>query len=217
MPQIIGDPPSRSCYHLFPGQGILESQQLGADVSRPRARGARGRFMNGSSGNPRGRPPGIPNPRRHVRSPGHDRGIAARPLKGKALSDLLERKPYLLRALIKQLLPRPPSFDPAACLSIELESLRTAEDCRQVLSTVLEAVAQGEIAPAEAARIARRVRTRLRAIRRLARFASRLATAGRPRRSSIAQDRGALVHSGSDNGAGVASNSGNTIVLHPSE
>jgi hypothetical protein len=217
MPQIIGDPPSRSCYHLFPGQGIQESQQLGPDVSRPRARDGRGRFTNGSSGNPRGRPPGIPNPRRHVRSPGHDRGIAARPLKGKALSDLLERKPYLLRALIKQLLPRPPSFDPAACLSIELESLRTAEDCRQVLSTVLEAVAQGEIAPAEAARIARRVRTRLRAIRRLARFASRLATAGRPRRSSIAQDRGALVHSGSDNGAGVASNSGNTIVLHPSE
>jgi hypothetical protein len=49
--------------------------------------------------------------------------------------------------------------------------LRTAEDFRQVLSTVLAAVARGDIAPAEAVRIARRVRARLRAVRRLARLA----------------------------------------------
>jgi hypothetical protein len=49
--------------------------------------------------------------------------------------------------------------------------LRTVEDFRQVLSTVLVAVARGEIAPADAAWIARRVRGGLRAARRLARLA----------------------------------------------
>src|SRR5215469_8853201 len=155
MPEIVPDLPSSACYDLFFGRGIQESQRLEPNLFRPRARDARGRFAKGSSGNPRGRPPGIPNPARRVPSPGYDPGIAARPLKGKALSDLLERKPHLLRALAKQLLPRPSSFDPAARLGIELESLRTAEDCRQVLSIVLEAVAQGAIAPAEAARTAR--------------------------------------------------------------
>jgi hypothetical protein len=38
-----------------------------------------------------------------------------------------------------------------------------------MLAAVLAALARGEIAPAEGARIARRVRARLRAVRRLAR------------------------------------------------
>jgi len=50
-------------------------------------------------------------------------------------------------------------------LGIDLSSLRTVKDFRQVLPTVLAAVARGEIAPAEAARIARQVPTRLRAVR----------------------------------------------------
>jgi hypothetical protein len=61
--------------------------------------------------------------------------------------------------------------DPAERLGIDLTSLRTVEDLRHGLSTVLAAVSRGEIAPAEAARIARRGRARLRAVRRLARLA----------------------------------------------
>src|SRR5271166_1546399 len=65
--------------------------------------------------------------------------------------------------------PRPANLAAAACchpaahLGIDLSSLRTADEVQQVLSTVLIAIARGEITPAEGARIARRVRVRLRA------------------------------------------------------
>jgi hypothetical protein len=144
----------------------------------PRARDARRRFANGSSGNgssgngssgnPRGRPPGIPNPKRRVPD------LAARPLSAQALSDLLDRKPQLLRPLAEQLLP-PLTIDPTARLRIDLSSLRTFEDLRQVLATVLAAVARGDIAPAEAAHIAERAEARLRAARRVARMELRSA------------------------------------------
>ncbi len=164
MPEIVADPPSPACYLLFSGDGIKEYQKLGPDLFSPRARDARGRFATGSSGNPRGRPRGIPNPRRRVPD------LVARPLSAPALSDLLDRKPHLLRPLAARLLPPPlGAIDPAARLGIDLASLRTAEDFRQALSAVLMAVARGAIAPAEAAHIARRVRARLRALRRLVR------------------------------------------------
>jgi len=71
-------------------------------------RDARGRFAKGSSGNPRGRPRGIANPRRRVPD------LVARPLSAQRLSDLLDRKPHLLRPLAAQLLPPPlASIDPA--------------------------------------------------------------------------------------------------------
>ena len=164
MPKIVADSPAPSCYRLFPEPRIEESQRLGPDLFLPRARDARGRFATGSSGNLRGRPPGIPNPRRRVPY------LVARPLGARAMSDLLDRKPHLLRPLAEQLLPPPAFFDPAERLGIDLNSVRTAEDCRQVLSTVLAAVGRGEIAPAEGARVAERVRGRLRAARRLARM-----------------------------------------------
>jgi hypothetical protein len=61
---------------------------------------------------------------------------------------------------------RPPSV--AAAMN-DLSSLRTVDDVRQVLAAVLAAVARGEIAPAAAARIGRRVRAQSRAVRHLAR------------------------------------------------
>jgi hypothetical protein len=127
-------------------------------------RDARGRFSKGSSGNPRGRPRGIPNPKRRVPD------LAARPLGAQALSDLLDRKPHLLRPLAAQLLPPPlaPS-DPAERLGIDLSSRRTLDDLPQVFATVLAAVARGAITPGEAARIARRLHARLRPVGRRAR------------------------------------------------
>jgi hypothetical protein len=164
MSEIVADPPDPSCYFLFSGSGIEEFQSADPDLFLPRARDARGRFAKGSSGNPGGRPRGIPNPKRRVPD------LAARPLSTEALSDLIDRRPHLLRPLAAQLLPPPlPSTDPGKHLAIDLSSLCTAEDVRQMLAAVLAAVARGEIAPAEAARIARRVRARLRAARRLAR------------------------------------------------
>jgi hypothetical protein len=162
MPEITAEPP---CYHLFPRSGIEESQQLGPDPALPCARDAGGRFAKGSSGNPQGRPRGIPNPRRRVPD------LVARPLGARSLSDLLDRKPHLLRPLAAQVLPPLAAIDPAERLGIELSSLRTAEDFRQVLAAVLAAISRGKIAPAEAVRIARRARARLRTVRRLARLA----------------------------------------------
>jgi hypothetical protein len=166
MPGITADPLLPRCYPLFSRPGIEESQQLGPDPSLPCVGDARGRFAEGSSGNPRGRPRGISNPKRRVPD------LAARPLSPRALSELIDRKPHLLRPLAEQLLPPPLAFiDPAERLGIDLPSLRSVEDFRQVLITVLAAISRGKIAPAEGAHIARRARTRLRAVRRLARLA----------------------------------------------
>src|SRR5216683_6980092 len=91
MTAILVDPPDPPCYRLFSRPGFEESQVLVPDPLPPRARGTRGRFAKGSSGNPRGRPPGIPNPKRRVPD------LMARPLSGEALAALLDRKPHLLR------------------------------------------------------------------------------------------------------------------------
>jgi uncharacterized protein DUF5681 len=155
---------------LFPDSESNNINRLVLIHLCPARRDARGRFAKGRSGNPRGRPPGIPNPKRRMPD------LLARPLGPKALSDLLDRKPHLLRPLAAQILPPPLApIDPVERLRIDLSLLRTAEDVPQVLRTVLEAVSRGNIAPAEAARIARRVRTRLRAIRRVGRLQRRLA------------------------------------------
>src|SRR5262249_5938170 len=141
--------------------------QVGPEPSPPRARDARGRFAKGSSGNPRGRPPGIPNPKRRIPN------LVAHPLSQRALADLLDRKPHLLRGRADQILPPGRAvICPATRLGIDLSSMRTAKDVRWAMSTVLAAIARGEISPAEGADIARRVRTQLRWVRKLARAAS---------------------------------------------
>jgi len=97
-----------------------------------------------------------------------------------------DRKPRLLRPLAVQLLSPPlAAIDAAERLGIDLSSLHTAEDLRQVASTVLAAVSRGEIVPAEAARIARRAHARLRIVRRLARFEHRLAYKTDPVRTTL--------------------------------
>jgi len=167
MPGIIADQPAPSCSLLLSKSDIRESQSLGPDLPGPRARDARGRFAKGSSGNPHGRPRGIPNPKRRIPD------LIARPLSAQALADLLDRKPHLLRHLADQLLPpRRGAIDPAKRLGIDLSSMRTAEDCRWVTPTVLAAIARGEITPAEGADIARRVRAWSRWVRKLARAGS---------------------------------------------
>jgi hypothetical protein len=152
MPEIFADPPAPSCYRLFPGPGIGEFQRLDPNPFLPRARAREGELQQPCAVGC----PAFPIPQRRVPSSGCDPGIAARPLSTNALSALLDRKPHLLLLLARQLLPPPASIDPAERLGIDLNLVRTTEDCRQVLSTVLGAVAQGEIAPAEAVRLARR-------------------------------------------------------------
>jgi len=53
MPEIIVDPLSTSCYHLFPRPGIQESQRLGPDLCLPhvrtRARGRRSGWLGRSN------------------------------------------------------------------------------------------------------------------------------------------------------------------------
>jgi len=56
--------------------------------------------------------------------------------------------------------------------------LRTVEDVRTVFARVWTAISRGEIAPVEGARIARRVRARLRMLRRFARLGKSHAAPG---------------------------------------
>lgn len=163
MPNAIADPSDPSCNLLFSSPGIEQSQSLDPDPFSPPARDAGGRFATGSSGNPRGRPRGIANPKRRVPD------LVARPLSAQALSNLLDRKPYLLRPLAAQLMSPLAAIDPAVQLGIDFSSLRTVDDFQQALRTAWAAVSHGEIAPAEGARITRRAGARLRVFRRSAR------------------------------------------------
>ena len=172
MPEIIADPPV-CCSSLHSGNGIEESQIFAPDLFPSRAparvRDPHGRFATGHSGNPKGRPPGIPNPQRRILT------LEAYCRNPQAASALLKRRPRLLRPLLAPVLPPASARDPAERLGISISSLHDAADLQRALQTVCAAVSAGEIGIREAGRIARQVRTRMRALRRLARVQRRLA------------------------------------------
>ena len=166
MPEIA-DPPSVCCFLLHSESDTEELQQLGPDLFRARApareaapgmRDKSGRFAKGHSGNPKGRPRGIPNPKRRVLT------LAGWRRNPQAATALLDRKPRLLRPLLGQLLPRPAKPQhPAERLGISISELQNAAAVQQSLQRVWEGLRAGEIGPREAGRLARQVRTRMRA------------------------------------------------------
>src|SRR5208282_6182873 len=89
MPEIVADSSPPCYYLLFSGSGIQEYQQLDPDPLSPRARRSRA-FCEGKLRRSAGRPT-LRNPKRRVPN------LAARPLSAPVLSELLERKPLLLR------------------------------------------------------------------------------------------------------------------------
>jgi len=88
---------------------------------------------------------------------------------------LVRRKRWLFRPLLAQVLPPRAKIDPAERLGIRVPSLHDAADFQRAMQVVWAAVSAGEIAIGEAGRIARQVRARIRALRRLARVQRRLA------------------------------------------
>jgi hypothetical protein len=165
MPELPADPLNARCFSLLSGAGIAPNQLL--DPDRSRARDARGRFAPGHSGNPRGRPPGIPNPKPRVPD------LRAQPVSPEALAALFDRKPHLVRPLVAQFLPLA-ALTPAERLGIDLSRVWTVEEARRVLTRVWTALSRGEIGAKEAARITRRVRRNLGRARRFARLQRRL-------------------------------------------
>src|SRR5207247_1021220 len=106
-------------------------------------------------------PRGIPNPQRRVI------GLQAWRANPQAASAVAKRKPWLLRPLLLQVLPPLAVLDPAERLGIRLSRLCTPQQAQRAIHRVWAALSRGEIAPVEAAQIARRVRSRLRRVRRL--------------------------------------------------
>src|SRR5260370_12719092 len=140
MPEIMADSPDPTCYHLYSGTGIERNQILDPDPFVPRAREAWGRFATGCSGNPRGRPRGIPNRKRRVI------GLRAWRANPRAALAVAKRKPWLLRPLLLQVLLLPlAALDPADRLGIDLSRLRTPQQAQRAIHRVRAALSRGDI------------------------------------------------------------------------
>ena len=184
MQEIIADSPASACFSLHFESGNQQNQSLGPDRLRfaarelagdetgdDEARDKVGRFAQGHSGNPRGRPRGIPNPKRRRVT------LQAWRDNPEACKALFKRQPWLLRRLLGQFLPPVSAQDPAERIGLRLSSIRTRAQVQRAIRRVWSALSHGEIGTAEAARIARRIDARLRAAQRRGRLGGSTASA----------------------------------------
>jgi hypothetical protein len=103
-----------------------------------------GKFKTGQSGNLRGRPKGALN--KATRAAQELLNSEAQTITRKAVDLAIEGNPVALRLCLERILP--PRKDRP--VSIGLPKVERAGDITKALSTILAAVAQGEITPTEA-------------------------------------------------------------------
>ncbi len=129
-----------------------------AEGGLPAPRDAEGRWRQGVSGNPKGRPRGARN--RATRMAEMLLDAAAATLAGKAIERALAGDDVALRFCLARIVA--PRRAPA--VELDLPPLDTQQDLALAMAAVGEAAARGDIAPSEALDLARVVDTAIRAV-----------------------------------------------------